>query len=124
MCQGWSLCKASRVSGGSAGQWEAGEPCREGKRKPCGAGVGAAGDGVGVGAGGLELLWPQPLHFSGFRFMKNCWLQEGDMWPGPREAQGPPGATRCSKLASESPPPNPTPAPFAGKGIQSGQHGA
>lgn len=27
---------------------------------------------MGVGAGDLEPLWPQPLHFSRFRFVNSC----------------------------------------------------
>lgn len=49
-------------------------------------GDGAAGDGVGVGAGGLEPLWPQPLHFSWFRFVNSCWLRADGMGPAPSVA--------------------------------------
>lgn len=85
-----------------AGQWEVGELCGEGKRKPWGEGDGAAGDGVGVGAGG-----PQPLHFSRFRFVNSCRLHAGGMGPAPSVAcvQGGPGLSSCrySKPGFEDP---------------------
>lgn len=53
---GGSLRGPGRLSRESwPGQWEAGELCGEGKRKPCGAGEGAAGDGVGAGGPGATL---------------------------------------------------------------------
>lgn len=71
------------VRRGLAGQWEAGEACGEGKRKPWEQ-EGAWGWSRG-GGWGLEPLWPpQPLHFSWFRFVNSCWpLAGGRMGPGP-----------------------------------------
>lgn len=70
-------------------------------------GEGAAGDGVGVGAGGLEPLWPQPLHFSRFQFVNSCWLRAGGMGPAPSVAcvQEGPGLSgcRCSNPGFEDP---------------------
>lgn len=60
-------------------------------------GDGPAGDGAGLGAGGLEPLWPQPLHFSRFRFVNSSWLRAGGMGPAPSVAcvQGGPGLSSC-----------------------------
>lgn len=66
-------------------RWEAGELVRGRKEEAMGRGGWASGDGVGVGAGGLETLWPQPLHFSRFRFVNSSglWLRAGGMGPVP-----------------------------------------
>lgn len=59
----------------------------------------ASGDGVGVGAGGLKPLWPQPLHFSRFRFvnssvLEECALSVYNLCP---VRLGPEGPCRCLK---------------------------